>query len=113
MSMLKTIANAVSITATAIGPGVRCNVSPFCGGQGKTALLINNAAIGGAGVVKIQGNPLSGATAPADADAGWTDIATLNATSPLEQEIALPSWIRYNITTLGTGSVTIALEGVQ
>lgn len=113
MTMLKTIANAVSITATAIGPGVRCNVSPFTGGQNRNALLINNAAVGGAGVVKIQGNPSTSATAPADADAGWADIVSLVAASPLEQEITLPSWIRYNITTLGTGTVTIALEGVQ
>lgn len=112
-TMLLPIATAQSITATAYGVPVRCHVSPFLGGQNHNALLINNNAVGGAGVVAIQGNPSSSATAPADADAGWTTITTLIAASPLEQEIQLPSWIRYNITTLGTGTISISLEGVQ
>lgn len=112
-TMLKSLAAAVDITATAIGPGVRCNVSPFQGGQNHNAILRSQAAVGGSGVVKIQGNPSISATAPANNDAGWADIVSLVAASPLEQEILLPSWIRYNITTLGTGTVTIVLEGVQ
>lgn len=107
------LATALSITATAIEAPILCNVSPFLGGQGRNALLKNDAAVGGAGVVKIQGNPLAGSTAPADNDAGWVDIVSLVAASPLEQEIELPRWIRVNITTLGTGTVTISLEGVQ
>ncbi|NII54395.1 hypothetical protein [Luteibacter sp. SG786] len=107
------LATALDITATGIGAGIRCNKTPFLGGQGRNALLINNAAVGGSGVVKIQGNPSNSATAPASGDSGWTDIVSLTATSPLEQEIVLPNWIRVNVTTLGTGTVTIMLEGVQ
>lgn len=113
MTMILTIASAQSISATGPTVPVRCNKSPFLGGQNHNALLINNAAVGGSGVIKIQGNPLVQDAAPADNDAGWVDIATLNAASPLEQEILLPSWIRANVTTAGTGNATIALEGVQ
>lgn len=112
-TMLKTIMNNVAITALAIGVPVRNNVTPLAGGTQRNALLINNAAIAGGGAVKIQGNPSPDAAAPADNDAGWADIVTLNAAAPLEQEIILPAWIRYNITTIGTGNATVSLEGIQ
>ena len=36
-------------------------------------------------------------------------LVTLNSASPLTQELAdLPCWIRYNVTTAGTGTVTIS-----
>jgi hypothetical protein len=54
--MLLPLATALDLTAVAAGAGIHCNVSPFLGGQGHNALLINNAAIGGSGVAKIQGN---------------------------------------------------------
>jgi len=114
MTMLKNLANAVVLTGTAIGPGVLCNVSPFLGGQGHNAILRLEAAPGGAAVVKLQGNPAAGSTAPASGDAGWYDIvATINAASPLEQEVTLDRWMRYNITTLGTGTLTADFIGVQ
>ncbi len=112
-TMLLALATALDITAAGIGAGIRCNKTPFLGGQGHNALLINNAAVGGSGVVKIQGNPSNSATAPASGDAGWADIVSLVAASPLEQEIVLPNWIRVNVTTLGTGTVNISLEGIQ
>ena len=107
------LATALSITATAIQAGKQLHVSPFLGGQNHNALLCLDSPIGGAGVIKIQGNPSLSKTVPADGDAGWYDIATLNAASVTSQEIKLPAWIRTNITTLGTGTVNISLEGVQ
>ncbi len=112
-TMLFPIATAMSITATGKGTPIHCKVSPFQGGQNHNALLINNTPIAGGGVIVIEGNPLEGAVAPGASDAAWYTIATLNATSVNEQEILIPNWIRTNITTLGTGTVTIALEGVQ
>jgi len=111
--MLLPLATAVDLTAVAAGAGVRCNVSPFLGGQGHNALLINNAAIGGSGVVKIQGHDSSASTAPASGDSGWYDIVSLNAAAPLEQEIVLSNWMRANVTTAGTGTASIQLEGIQ
>ena len=118
--MLKTIANALSITAlTPAAPTIPLNETPFLGGQGRSAMLLLNAAVGGSGVVSIQGNPgvvsADGmqVSAPVFASAGWTDIAVLNSGSILQQEIELPAYIRANVTTIGTGTVTIALEGVQ
>lgn len=113
MTMLKNLASAVDLTGTAIGPGKLCNVSPFLGGQGHKAILRIQDAPGGAAVVKIQGNPAAGSTAPSDGDAGWYDIASLTSASPLEQEVTLDRWMRYNITTLGTGALTADLQGVQ
>ena len=55
----------------------------------------------------------AGPTAPADNDANWTDIVSLDAASALRQEIELPLWIRVNVTTAGTGTATLSLEGVQ
>jgi hypothetical protein len=111
--MILPLATAVDLTAVAAGAGVRCNVSPFLGGQGHNALLINNAAIGGSGVLKIQGNDSASSTAPITADAGWYDIVSLVAATALEQEIVLPNWIRANVTTAGTGTATVILEGIQ
>lgn len=111
--MILPLATAVDLTAVAAGAGVRCNVSPFLGGQGHNALLINNAAIGGSGVLKIQGNDSASATAPAAGDAGWYDIVSLVAATPLEQEITLSNWMRANVTTAGTGTATVILEGIQ
>lgn len=118
--MLLTLANALSITAlTPAAPTISLNETPFLGGQGRSAMLLNNQPVGGAGVVSIQGNPgVVGSdgmtvTAPVYASAGWTDVAVLVAASPLQQEIEMPRYIRVNVTTIGTGTVTIALEGVQ
>lgn len=118
--MLKILANALSITAlTPAAPTIQLNETPFLGGQGRSAMLLNNAAVGGAGVVKIQGHPGlvsadgQSVSAPVYASPGWVDIATLDAAAVLQQEIELPAYIRVNVTTIGTGTVTIALEGVQ
>lgn len=115
MSKAMTLALATALDITATGPQapILCNKSPFAGGQGKNAFLTSKAAIGGAGVVKVQGNPTAGPTAPADNDANWTDIVSLDAASALRQEIELPLWIRVNVVTAGTGTATLSLEGVQ
>lgn len=111
--MILNLASALSITATGIQAPIRCNTTPFQGGQGKSAVVDLDVVPAGGGVVKIQGHPAIGATAPAAGDAGWVDIVSLTASSPLTQEIELPSWIRVNVTTVGTGAITINLEGVQ
>lgn len=111
--MLLALMTALDITATGSQDPIRCNTTPLQGGQGKSALLALQAAIGGAGVVKVQGHPSPLADVPASNDAGWADIVSLTSTSPLLQEIELPCWIRVNVTTAGTGTATAELEGVQ
>ena len=112
-AMILALAAALDITATGPQAPVLLNTSPFTGGQGKNAFLNLAAVPAGGGVIKVQGNPTAGPAAPADADANWTDIVTIDANSPLRQEIELPLWIRTNITTVGTGTLTANLEGVQ
>lgn len=112
--MLKTIANALSIAATAIQAGVSLNESPFMGGAGRNGLLLLDVPIAGGGTVLIQGHPgLASKALPTAGDGGWVTILTLTAASPLQQEFSLPLWIRTNISVLGTGAVTIKLRGVQ
>ena len=109
---LLSLAAALSITATGIQTAQRLNKTPFLGGQGRNALLHLQAAVGGAGVIKVQGHDSPSATAPASGDSGWYDVVTLNSASPLEQELQdLPAWIRLNITTAGTGTITANLVG--
>lgn len=112
-AMLLSLAAALDITATGAQAGKLLNTTPFVGGRGRSAILGLQAAIAGGGVVKIQGNPADIHTTPAANDPGWVDVVTLNAASPLQQEIELPQWIRVNVTNVGTGTVTIGLEGVQ
>jgi len=107
------LASALSITATAIQAGIKLNKTPLLGGQGWSASLENQAPVGGAGVVLIQGHDQVGGSVPASGDAGWYTIATLNAAAPLVQEIELPNFIRTNVSVIGTGTVTINLYGVQ
>jgi hypothetical protein len=111
--MLLPLATALSITALAKEAGIHLTTSPFQGGQNKNALLVLDDAIAGGGVISIDGSNLIQDTAPAAADASWSSIVTLEAGSPTLQEILLPVWIRVNITTVGTGTVNIALQGVQ
>lgn len=113
-TMILPLASAIALTGTAIGPAVLTNVTPFLGGFNHNAIVNVNAPLGGAAVVKIQGNAgTSDTTAPVSGDAGWADIATLNAATLGQTEIKLPRWIRYNITTAGTGTLNVTLEGVQ
>lgn len=111
--MLLSLATALDITATGAQAGVLLTKTPFVGGRGRSALLKLNAAVGGSGVVKVQGSSNDAHTTPGSTDPSWTDIVSLSATSPLEQEIELPTWIRLNVTTAGTGTVNVALKGVQ
>lgn len=112
-TMLQQLATALVITATGAQTPIDLTTSPFQGGQNKNAILFLQNAIAGGGVIAIQGNPLIQPNAPASNDANWATIVTLNAASLPEQEIQLPQWIRVNITTVGTGTVSIALLGVQ
>lgn len=108
------IASALDLTGTGPAGPVRLGKTPLLGGHGREGILILESAIGGSGVVKIQGHPSRSHTAPADDDAGWVDVLSLNSASSRVQEIAdLPAWVRANVTTAGTGTATINLEGVQ
>lgn len=115
MSQLKALASGIALTGTAIGPAVDLSQTPWGpGGAGRNGTVVLNDAPGGAATVKIQGHPgLADKTVPASGDAGWYDILTLVAASPKEQEIALPRYIRYNITVLGTGTLNAFVRGVQ
>ncbi|MBE2259501.1 MAG: hypothetical protein IAE88_11620 [Rhodobacteraceae bacterium] len=108
------IANALSVTATGIGAAVRLGKTPLLGGHGREGILMLDAAVGGSGVVAIQGHPSREAKEPTEGDSGWATLVTLNASSARVQEIKdLPGWIRPNVTTTGTGTVTVSLQGVQ
>lgn len=115
MPNILNIASALSMTATGPTAGVRLGKTPLLGGYGREGKLSLSNAVGGAGVVAVQGHPSTNkTTAPDSADAGWTTIATLNSASPLQSELPdLPNWIRLNVTTAGTGTLTATLEGVQ
>lgn len=112
-TMLLALCSALDITATGAQDGIAMNVSPFKGGYDHNAILVLQNAIAGGGVVKVQGNPTIQPNAPASDDANWSDIATLQAGSPILQEIELPPWIRVNVTTVGTGTASLSLLGVQ
>lgn len=113
-TMLKNIANALSITATGAQAAILNNVSPFLGGQGRNAILNVQAAPAGGGVIQILGNDTGGdETAPANDDPNWTVRYTINAASPLQQEIQLPLWLQVNVSTVGTGTFTADLQGIQ
>lgn len=112
-TMLKVLAAALSITGTGAQAGQLLATTPFVGGRNRNAILKLDAVPAGGGVVKIQGSSNDIHTTPGTSDPSWTDIVTLNASSPLEQEIQLPQWIRTNVTTGGTGTVQITLNGVQ
>lgn len=112
MSQILVLANALAVTATSIGDPIRLNVTPFAGGMGREALLHIDAPIGGAGVVRLEGHNSPHAEAPAEDDSEWTTVVTLNSASPRVQEIPdLPAWIRVNVATVGTGTVSARLEG--
>lgn len=115
MAMLKKLADNLALTGTAIGAAVSMNVTPFQGnpGEGKrTAICRLSAAPGGAAVLKIQGHDQMQGT-PASGDAGWYDIHSFTAATDTVREIPLSRWMRTNVSTLGTGTTDVDLEGVQ
>lgn len=112
--MLNTIANALSLTALSTGTPQLLDVSPFEGGRNRNAFLNLAAAPAGGGVVEIFGSDLpAGGPTPANNDPSFALLYTINASSPLKQEIQLPVWIQVNVTTVGTGTITMQLEGIQ
>ena len=118
MSQLKVLASAVALTGTAIGAAISLDKTPWGpGGYGRNGVIEMDEHPGGAAVVKWQGhNGLADGSTPGSGDSGWYDLHTTpwsTATSPLQIEIAIPRWIRYNITTLGTGTLTAVLRGTQ
>ena len=112
MPATRNLCTALSITATGAQPGIRLNTTPLHGGFGREGMLQLAAAVGGSGTVLIQGHPSPLSTLPASGDAAWSTILTLTSASKLRQEIPdLPYWIRVNVSVVGTGTVTIDLEG--
>lgn len=104
MTMLKTFA-AVDMTSTGALAEVELGETPFQ--LGGNALLYFPAAIGGAGVITLEGS--------GDGDT-WETHQTLNAaqTAALWVEITdLPNYLRMNVSTAGTGTFTPTLHGVQ
>jgi hypothetical protein len=118
MSQFLTLASAVALTGTAIGAAIACDRTPWGpGSAGRNGTIEIDDHPGGAAVVKWQGHDgLADKSTPASGDAGWYDLEGTpwtTATSKLAIEIAVPRFIRYNITTLGTGTLTARLRGVQ
>lgn len=113
--MRKALATALSITGTGIQAPIKLDDTPFMGGKGRSGYLRLDAAVGGSGSIKVQGHngTTNGTDTPAEADTGWFDIVTLTASSPLKQEVEWPLYIRTNIGTAGTGTITAWMEGVQ
>lgn len=105
MTMLKSLGTAIDMTGTGALAAVELDSTPFF--PGGNAILRLSAAIGGSGVISVQG---------ADSAAGpWTTQQTINAAAGTNVEIPnLPKFIRLNKTTAGTGTIARAdLEGVQ
>jgi len=105
MTMLKNLPN-VDMTAVAAQAAVKLGETPFF--PGGNCILNLDEPIGGAGVLLVEGS--------ADGSTNWSTLATLNAatTAPLHVEISPnPLWIRTRVTTVGTGTLSPTLEGIQ
>lgn len=108
MPMLKTMAS-VDLTATGALAATKLGETPFQ--VGGNALLYFPSAIGGSGVITLEGSP-TGVTSPNS----FTTIRTLNAAQTAAGWVELtdlPAYVRMNVTTAGTGSVVPSLVGVQ
>lgn len=105
MTMLKNLGTAIDMTATGALAAVELGETPFF--PGGNAILRLSSAIGGAGVITIQGS--------ANGVDGWYSVRTVNAAAGTNVEVeSLPKFIRLNKTTAGTGTIALAqLEGVQ
>lgn len=105
-----------SAPSASIGQGtgeILLDVSPFEGGRNRNAFL-NIPTLPTTGAVQILGTDLqAGGPPPSLTDPSWAVIATINSSSPAKQEIQLPVWIQLNVSTVGTGTLTAQLEGIQ
>jgi hypothetical protein len=105
-----------SAPSASIGQGtgeILLQVSPFAGGRNRNAFL-NLPTLPTTGAVQILGTDLpAGGPPPALNDPSWAVIATINSSSPAKQEIQLPVWMQLNVSTVGTGTLTATLEGIQ
>lgn len=112
---LITLAAGVALTGTAIGPAVALFQTPQGpGGAGRDVLVEIDVPPGGAAVIAFQTHPgLVSKAVPASGDAGWVTAATFNATAPLQAIAPSGAFCRYNITTLGTGTLNMRVTGVQ
>lgn len=111
------LVTGVSPPSASIGLGtgpIQLEVSPFEGGRNRNAFLNLAAAPAGGGVIGVYGSNLAaGGPAPLANDPSFALLYTLNASSPLRQEVQLPVWIQLNVSTVGTGTLTATLEGIQ
>lgn len=101
MAMLKTLANAVSITSTGAQTGVLMDATPFLDGRNA---LVNQSGVGGSGSVTVQSSP---------DNTNWTTVATLTSASLPAVEVTLGKYMRINVGTAGTGTLTVQLRGIQ
>ena len=104
MTMLKTF-DAVDMTVTGALDTLELGETPFQ--LGGNALIYFPAAIGGAGVITLEGS---------GDDDTWETIRTINAaqSAPRWIEVTdLPGYIRMNVTVAGTGTFTPTFHGVQ
>jgi len=111
--MLKIITAVV--TAADILGVEKLDTSPFMGGQGRKALL-HIPVLPITSVLSLQGHgPTSDGLEPAEASTGWSSIVGLTSASVQLQEIELPQWIRYEVTTADVDgpNVPLILEGIQ
>lgn len=106
---------AIDATATGAKTPLALTETPFLGGQGRSGLFELDAAIGGSGVVSLQGHDGVGNEVPASGDAGWFNIVTgiVAANGVARQEIEFPRFFRVNVTTAGTGTFGYTLHGTQ
>lgn len=103
------------VTSVDILAPVRLNKTPLLGGDGREAKY-SIPTLPLTGVFKLQGHPSQEASTPAEDDAGWADLLTVNASAAQAGELSdLPGWIRVNVTTADADGpdVAVYLEGVQ
>lgn len=111
------LVTGASAPAGGVGGGtgpILLEVSPFEGGRNRNAWLTMPAAPAGGGVIQVMGTDLpAGGPTPSNTDPSWAVLYTLNANSPLRQEVQLPVWVALNVSTVGTGTLTAQLEGIK
>jgi hypothetical protein len=103
------------VTAQDILNVTTLNTTPLQGGFGREAIL-RCPVLPLTSEIKVQGaGRTDSGDPPAEESDAWTDIVTLSSSSPHEQEIELPLYLRMNVTTADADGpdVTVYLEGIQ
>jgi hypothetical protein len=105
-----------SAPTTALGGGsgiLLLATSPFEGGMDRNAFL-EIETLPTTGTITLYGTDLAaGGPTPSPTDPSWASIGTITSASVQLQEIQLPVWLMANVTTIGTGTCTATLRGIQ